>query len=505
MDNLSAKWRELTRVTSVVDTTFLALRILSLFGCLFWLALVPPSPMEKNILLTALAWFTLYSTACYVVIFLKPAWLRNVYLASLFHDLLFLAYIVHLQSYMENSFFIGFYLLVCLHTIYFGLRFGLLVATLSALIYFTSIYDQLGYYNWTEITLRMAFLYMIALPVGLLSEKVKRDKSTVEALNEQLAKSLDNLRSMQEKLIEAEKFSALGRLTTYIAHEIRNPLTALGGFARRLDKKMPDERPEKEYVAIMIKEVARLERILLDTIIFGETTRARLIREDLNKPVSAATSLYREICREHGISLIEKLPRNLPKGKIDPEQVQLALDSLFSNSIQAMPDGGTLTVKTGEITKNHTPYLTVAVSDTGGGIEPGQIEYIFEPFYSTKKIGAGTGLGLPIVKKIVDEHRGLIQVDNHPDRGTTIKLYFPYQSMEEDQKIPCWEFLKCGIEADASRRCSAFPDFGRICWSTAGSFSEGVIHGICAQKIENCQECSFYQMVNHYLPLYKGT
>ncbi len=490
--------------TSEVDLTFLALRVLSLLGGSVWLFLVPHTPSEKNILLTALLCFFIYSSACYLVIFLKPEWLRSVYLVSLFLDLIFLAYLINAQSALENSFFIGFYLLVCLHTIYFGLRFGLLVATLSASLYLICIYDQLILFEWTDIALRLTFLYLIALPVGLLSEKIKHDKETVEKLNQELAKSLENLRSMQEKLIEAEKLSALGRLTAYIAHEIRNPLTALGGFARRLDKKMENGSQEKEYVAVMTQEVARLEKILRDTLIYGRTTDIKLVRDDLNKPVSSAISLFQELCQENDITIVEKLDPTLPMGKIDSEQVQQAMDSLFSNSIQAMPEGGTLTIHTGREVKNHTPYLTITVNDSGDGIDPELIEYIFEPFYSTKKIGTGTGLGLPIVKKIIDEHCGLIEVKNLPDQGTAFTLSFPYQSEEEDQKIPCWEYLKCGIEADAARRCSAYPNFGRFCWSTAGSFSEAGIHGICAQKIENCQQCSFYKMVNHYLPIYAG-
>ena len=496
------KWLKVINQTSEVDLTFLILRILSLFGGIFWLILAPQSPEEKNILFTAFLCFGFYSTTCYLVIFLKPLWLKNVYLVSLFLDLIFLAYLIYSQSALENSFFVGFYLLVCLHTIYFGLRFGLLVATLSASLYLICIYDQLMHFEWTEIALRLVFLYLIALPVGLLSEKVKRDKQTVEKLNMELAESLKNLRSIQEKLIDAEKLSALGRLTAYIAHEIRNPLTALGGFARRLDKKLENGSPEKEYAAVMTREVARLEKILMDTLIYGKTTETKLVRDDLNKPVSATVSLFHELCEENGITQVENLAPALPMGKIDPEQVQQAMDSIISNSIQAMPQGGTLTVQTGQEVKNNTHYLSITVEDTGQGIDPELIEYIFEPFYSTKKIGAGTGLGLPIVKKIIDEHRGLIEVHNLPVKGTAFAMYFPYQSEEDDQKVPCWEFLKCGIEADATRRCSAYPYFGRICWSTAGSFSEAGIHGICAQKIENCQQCSFYKMVNYYLPVY---
>ena len=170
-----------------------------------------------------------------------------------------------------------------------------------------------------------------------------------------------------------------------------------------------------------------------------------------------------------------------------------------------MPAGGELTIRTGRESKENVRYLTITVSDTGPGIDPEIIDFIFEPFYSTKKIGVGTGLGLPIVKKIMNEHWGMIEVGNLPGQGVSFTLCFPWQSEEQDLMTPCWEFLKCGIETDAARRCGAFPYFGRICWATAGSFNSGGIKGICAQKIEDCEECSFYKIVNATLPLYTGS
>jgi signal transduction histidine kinase len=294
----------------------------------------------------------------------------------------------------------------------------------------------------------------------------------------------------------------LGRLTAYITHEIRNPLTAVGGFARRLEKKLTDGSPEKEYASVIINEVSRLERILLDTLIYGKAQNFKLTRNDLNKPVNAAASRFRELCEEQDITLEQHITPDLPLGKIEVEQVQQALDSLISNSIQAMPQGGYLSIQTGLIEKNHTKFLTVRVKDTGGGMDPSSLTYIFEPFYSTKKIGLGTGLGLPIVEKIMNEHQGQIEIDNQPGKGMSTTLLFPYQDEEQDHMLPCWEYLQCGIETDPTRQCGAYPYFGRICWSTAGSFSTKRTEGICAQKIENCEECSFYKIVNEHLPLY---
>jgi signal transduction histidine kinase len=501
---LSTQWQEVHRILSEVDYTFLALRVLCLLGGAVLLATVSLPPFEQSILGMALAAFTVYSAACYLIIFLRPGSLRQVYFVSLFLDLIFLTCLVRFQTYLGNSLFIGFYLLVCLHTIYFGLRFGLLVATLTASLHLLCLTFKAGHFEWTETALRLAFLYLLAVPVGLLSERVRKDKQTVDKLNAELAGSLQNLRATQAKLIEAEKFSALGRLTAYIAHEIRNPLTAAGGFARRLEKKLTPDSPEWEYATILVREVNRLEKILLDTLIYGKAGDIKLVRADVNTPAVAAASLYHDLCQEQNIVLHENFAQDLPLGIIDCGQVQQALDSLITNSIHAMPAGGELTIRTGREIKDNTCYLTITVSDTGPGIDPEIIDFIFEPFYSTKKIGVGTGLGLPIVKKIMDEHCGLVEVGNLPGQGTSFTLCFPWQSEEQDLMTPCWEFLKCGIETDAARRCGAFPYFGRICWATAGSFGPGGIEGICAQKIENCQECSFYKIVNASLPLYTG-
>jgi len=158
-----------------------------------------------------------------------------------------------------------------------------------------------------------------------------------------------------------------------------------------------------------------------------------------------------------------------------------------------MPEGGTLAVKTEMEEVNNISWLAVAIKDTGIGIPRDSMQYIFEPFHSTKKTGVGTGLGLPIVHKIMQEHRGFIRVESEPAQGSLFKLFFPYQSEAEDAKTPCWEFIGCGIEKDASRRCPAYPYFGRICYGVAGTLCAHGISGIYAEKIEECTKCPFYQ------------
>ncbi len=183
---LQKQWGKVRGCTSEVDLTFLLLRIFSLLGGLGWLLIGHLSFGEKGVLVQALGSFFIYSLIGYVVIFFWPSRLKKVYLASLFLDLLFLSVLVHAESSFENSFFLGYYLLICLHTVYFGLRFGLLVAVFSALCYVVSILPMLPHLQWTDLAIRISFFFFITVPVGLLTEKVKRDKKKIEYFNRTL-------------------------------------------------------------------------------------------------------------------------------------------------------------------------------------------------------------------------------------------------------------------------------------------------------------------------------
>ncbi len=319
----------------------------------------------------------------------------------------------------------------------------------------------------------------------------QRLENWTQTLEEEVQKSREEIKNAQGKLVQAEKLAALGRLTADIAHEIRNPLTALGGFGRRL-LKMAENNKEKEYADIVVAEVDRLEHILRDVLTFSREARVHFTREPLTESLKGTLASFSKLCEEQSIEVETNFGTSLPV-LIDRDQIRQAANNLVSNAIDAMPGGGTLRVETAEEEFNCIKHVVVHVSDTGPGIPEKTLTLIFEPFYTTKKIGHGTGLGLSISRKIIEEHGGFISARNRPGGGLTMSLHFPYQSEEDLGRAPCWEYMKCGRDVDSELKCPAYPNFGRVCWVVAGTFCEGKVQGTFAQKYEDCRKCEFYK------------
>ncbi|ADH86748.1 HD domain-containing phosphohydrolase [Desulfurivibrio alkaliphilus] len=218
------QWNQVRAVTGRIDLAFLFLRVFSLFGGVAWLLLMELPPREESLLIKALLAFFLYSLLCYLVIFFRPLLLKKVYLTSLFLDLTFLSLLVHADPSLSSSFFLGYYLLICLHTIYFGLRFGLVVATLSALLYLLSIWSVLPEIDWTDLVMRLGFLFFLAIPVGLLSEKLKEEKEQVEHLNQTLENRVAQRTAEIAALLEQERY--LRQILDTVAHINKLLITA---------------------------------------------------------------------------------------------------------------------------------------------------------------------------------------------------------------------------------------------------------------------------------------
>ena len=314
-----------------------------------------------------------------------------------------------------------------------------------------------------------------------------------QSLEEEVAKKTKEIKWTQDKLIQAEKLASLGRLTADVAHEIRNPLSALGGFGRRLQKSVTEEK-HKKYAEIIVSEAERLEHVLSDVLTFSREAQFHFQKIAVNDIVEKSINLFKENCREHAINVEFTSETDIPV-LAEKDQLEQAANNLISNAIDAMPDGGTLTVTIQKEEKNDITYVAIHISDTGIGIHEENLPLIFEPFYTTKKIGHGTGLGLSISRKIIEEHGGFIQATKNIKDGLTVSMYFPYQSEENLKDVPCWEYMKCGRDVNVEMKCPAYPHFGQVCWAVSGTRCSGKIQGTFAQKIDDCRNCKFFKKV----------
>ena len=501
MPTLKARYESVRSGFEIADIGFFLLRLIALAGTVGWFLVAPIPPETVSIFLWIAGFFLSYGVLGYTLLFLRFDRKRDIYRILLLFDLAFVYLLIVHSGGITSSFFLGLYLLTALHAFYYGYRTGLAVAAACAAIYYLAG-SRVSGIEPIDFMLHISFLFLIALPIGLLSAVLRSDKEKIESLNRDLAGSLETMKDLQGKIMEVEKLSALGRLTANVAHEIRNPLTAIGGFAKRLEKRLPEATPEKEDAKIVVNEVARLERILRDTLTFSREAKYHLRYADMNRLLAGTEAEFGEICRDRRVLLSVRPAPGLPPCIVDEDQIRQALDNLVTNAIDAMTDGGTLTLATRTACENGTRYVVIDVSDTGPGISADLVHRIFEPFYSTKEIGHGTGLGLSICKKIMEEHHGAIRVSSGPAGGTTFSLLIPHLPADETFKPQCWEFMRCGMDKieHAGEGCPAFPNYGRICWSVAGTLSATKVHCTVPEKVGDCRKCPFYEFVEPSCP-----
>jgi two-component system, NtrC family, sensor histidine kinase HydH len=279
-------------------------------------------------------------------------------------------------------------------------------------------------YNQNPITDEdLQILTMFSTQAGLAIENA--------ILYRNLEEVHQRLKETQTFLVHQEKMAALGELSSTVAHEIRNPLVSIGGFARRLYRSIPEDAPEKRYTQTIMIEVSRLERILSDLLDYTRKESLSFGEVDLREVLEESFSIVSEKLDDGGIELSKEYSEGIPKVMGDQRQLIQVFSNLFNNAYEAMRGKGTLSLRVLPVVKNGSTFVRIEVEDTGSGIDPENLHNIFNPFYSTKE--SGVGLGLPLVYKIIASHRGQIEVDNRPGEGVAFIITFP-AAREEEKK-----------------------------------------------------------------------
>ncbi len=233
-------------------------------------------------------------------------------------------------------------------------------------------------------------------------------------------RDMREIRELQEQVRRSERLASLGRLASGVAHEIRNPLSSIKGFAQYFGDKFQEGTEDRSYAAIMIEEVERLNRVITQLLDFARPKELRLHLHPLSQVLGHPLRLIQADLDRTGIKL-NKSPFPKDKIRVDSDQITQALLNIFLNAIESMGSGGELYVET--IQKPEQKWVEIRISDTGSGISQENLPRIFDPFFSTKK--KGTGLGLAITAKIIEAHKGEISAESEEGKGTTFRIHLP--------------------------------------------------------------------------------
>lgn len=238
-------------------------------------------------------------------------------------------------------------------------------------------------------------------------------------------KSLLAIKAAGEKLMQDAKSEALDQMMDEVAHELRNPLTSIGGFARRVYGNLSEIDPNRKYLQIIIQEVARLEKMVKALVEIKMSALSYREPADANQLIAEVMEQYRQKLSLQNIELRVELTDNLPLLSADRDPIKLALGNLVENSIEAMEG---MAEKTLRITsKVEDGWVEIQVFDTGKGIPREKIKNIFDPFFTSKT--SGPGLGLSFALKIIQGHRGTISVESEPGRGATFTIRLPLKKI----------------------------------------------------------------------------
>ncbi len=244
-----------------------------------------------------------------------------------------------------------------------------------------------------------------------------------------MVEKLGEQRALEARLRHAERASAIAKLASAVAHEIRNPLNLISLSVDHLGTELQPSDPGRaeehaRIIASVRDELLRLNRMVSDFLSYGRPPRLALRPCRTEETLDEVLSLVQAKARDQRIEIVKRVPADLPVIQADPEGLRTCLLNVVINALQATPPGGSLTIEAEGATNDvEAPMVSVSFHDTGCGIARPDLERIFEPYFSTRE--AGVGLGLAITRRIVQDHGGEIRVDSEPGEGTTFRIDLP--------------------------------------------------------------------------------
>ncbi len=255
------------------------------------------------------------------------------------------------------------------------------------------------------------------IPVGGVGE-IRQLGMTFNRMSDRIHKQITTIKAAQENLVRTEKLYALGEFSTGLAHEIKNPLTSIKMLMQRATEK--EEPLCKEDIEVIIEELDRINLTVSRFLQGARPSELTFKASDINQIMLDVVAITRTKIEKSGIRLETDLAPDLPPLQLDSASIKQIFLNGILNALQAMPDGGVLTITT----RLRDNELHCVISDTGCGIAPEHRKNIFDPFFTTKE--EGTGMGLTVAWNIARQHGGRLEIDSHGNQGTSLTLILPY-------------------------------------------------------------------------------
>lgn len=354
----------------------------------------------------------------------QPTWLRPALIAAMVAVLSIAHYLVPERQLVWQNLIQHLYLVPIMYSaLRYGWRGGLIATAAATASYLPQLLAARGAQPYPGYMLSriagMVEYFAAAALVGLLAEKDSRQRLRLEQASRDLERVNYELQGTIERMKRSERLYAVGQLAAGLAHEIRNPIAAIAGAAGILERHPDHAEKRRTCIEIISKECSRLNRLLSNFLDFARPRPPSFQRIRLEPLAASVLELARHAAGGHCVNLRCQFPSTLPEIECDGEQIKQVLLNLAINAVQASPDGGEIVVSA----QTTGGAVIISIRDHGCGMTPDQMQRLFDPFFTTKE--SGTGLGLPVAFRIVQQHHGRIWAERNPDRGMTFSFELP--------------------------------------------------------------------------------
>ena len=426
-------WHASFRLLERDERVFAVLLAVVMVGGLVALGFFPLSRRYRDIDLYWLVFcFAAYKVGIFALVTVNPRATRAYFIGALAIDLLLVFVLLCLTGAGDSVYYLLFFPLVVVNAYYFGPWVGLGAAVVAAGLYAWSTVLVPPWVGWTPHLILVALAGLPAVTLGLVADRERRARGEVERLNDELTGTLSRLQTAQQELVVAERMATVGRLSLRIAHEVRNPISAIELNAEMLED-IVRERSDADMgmkeaaslVSAIRDQVTTLDALTEEYLAFARFPRPHFEEESINHLVQELADFVRPVATRQGLTLRVEVDPSVPMMEIDRGLLRQAVLNLVKNGLETLSSGGELTIAS----RFDGEAVEIAVSDTGGGIADEVVPRLFEQFFTTKP--QGTGLGLSITRQIAEEHGGEVSWTNRAPLGATFTIRLPIKRVTD--------------------------------------------------------------------------